>query len=128
MLASSAPFNKHGAVMNGGIASRKRTGEALSRRDWDRAQAMARIGSWRIDIQRNKVACSAETFRIFGLSPDMPVTYEVFLAAVHAADRERVDRDWKAALAGAPYNIEFRVTAGGQTKWVRARAEQEYEL
>ena len=30
---------------------------------------------------------------------------------------------WKAALAGTPYDIEHRIVANGQVKWVRERAE-----
>jgi PAS domain S-box-containing protein len=98
-----------------------------SREDLDRAQAVARIGSWRIDVNRNKLTWSAEAFRIFGISPETPLTYESFLAAVHPDDREHVNRSWKAALAGARYDIEHRIVVGKKIKWVRERAELEFD-
>ncbi len=105
-----------------------RTERALreSRKDLDWAQAVARTGSWRLDVNRNKLTWSAETFRIFGIPPKTRLTYESFLAAVHPDDRERVDRTWKAALAGIPYDIEHRIVVDAKTKWVRERAELEF--
>jgi PAS domain S-box-containing protein len=98
-----------------------------SRADLDRAQAVARTGSWRFDINRKAFTGSAEAFRIFGNRPGTPVTFESFLAAVHPDDREHVDRSWLAALKGAPYDIEFRITVDKETKWLRGRAELEYD-
>jgi PAS domain S-box-containing protein len=98
-----------------------------SREDLDRAQAVARTGSWRLDVNRNNLTWSAETFRIFGISPETPLTYESFLAAVHPDDREHVDRSWNAALEGARYDIEHRIVVGKKLKWVRERAELEFD-
>ncbi len=111
------------------ITDRKRIEERLieSRRDLDRAQAVARTGNWRLDVNRNELTWSAETFRIFGISPKTPLRYENFLAAVHPDDREYVDRSWKSALSGAPYDIEHRIIAGNMTKWVRERAALEFD-
>ena len=98
-----------------------------SREDLDRAQAVARTGTWRLDGYRNTLTWSTETFRRFGISPETPPTYESFLAAVHPDDREYVDRSWKAALAGAPYDIEHRIIVRNETKWVRRRAAMEFD-
>lgn len=96
-----------------------------SRSDLDRAQAVAHIGSWRIDMRRDVVTWSAETYRLFGIPPGTPLTYESFLAAIHPDDRQLVNGKWKSALAGEPYDVDFRIVAGGQTKWVRGLAELE---
>jgi signal transduction histidine kinase len=96
-----------------------------SRADLDRAQAVAHTGSWRLDTRRNELLWSDETYRIFGLPPGTPLTYEAFLGAVHPADRELVDRKWQEAMRGAPYDIEHRIVAGAGVKWVRERAELE---
>ncbi len=98
-----------------------------SKEDLDRAQAVARTGSWRLDLNRDEFAWSTETYRIFGIPPGTPLNHERFLTAVHPEDRERVDRSWRAALGGgAPYDIEYRIVAGGETRWVHARSELEY--
>ena len=98
-----------------------------SERDLNRAQAVARIGSWRLDLQNNLLQWSDEVYRIFGIPKETPLTYETFLAAVHPDDHEYVDRKWKAALQGEPYDIEHRIIVNGEVKWVREKAELEFD-
>jgi len=38
-----------------------------------------------------------------------------------------VDTKWKAALEGNPYDIEHRVMADGEVRWVREKAELEFD-
>ncbi|MBN1918081.1 MAG: PAS domain S-box protein [Verrucomicrobia bacterium] len=112
------------------ITTAKRTEEALreSRNDLNRAQAVARTGSWRLDMHRNELLWSDETYRIFGIPLGTPLTYEVFLSAVHPADRDQVDQRWQAALQGEePYDIEHRIVVDGEPKWVREQAELEFD-
>jgi PAS domain S-box-containing protein len=53
-----------------------------------RAQAVAHVGSWYLNIPRNELAWSDETYQIFGIAPGTPMTYEKFLAIVHPDDRD----------------------------------------
>lgn len=112
------------------ITDRKLMEQALgeSEKDLNRAQAVARTGSWRLDVGHNKLLWSDETHRIFGIPKGTPMTYETFLASIHANDREYVDRKWTAALRGEPYDIEHRIVVDGEVKWVRERAELEFDL
>jgi PAS domain S-box-containing protein len=96
-------------------------------RDLNRAQAVAHIGSWRLDLQGNQLLWSDETYRIFGIPEGIPMTYDVFLSSVYPEDREYVDQKWTAALRGEPYDIEHRIVAGDEVKWVRERAELELD-
>ena len=98
-----------------------------SQADLNRAQAVALVGSWRMNVQKNELTWSDEAYRIFGISAGTPLTYEIFLAAVHPDDRTNVDQKWNAALAGEPYNIEHRILVDGQTKWVHEQAELEFD-
>jgi PAS domain S-box-containing protein len=111
------------------ITERKRVGKALrdSEMDLNRAQAVGQIGSWRLDVRHNELLWSDENHRIFGIPRGTPLTYETFLSTVHPDDREYVDRMWKAALHGEPYDIEHRLIADGGLKWVRERAELEFD-
>ena len=88
-----------------------------------RAQAVAGIGSWRLDIDRDEVRWTPQAYRIYGLPEGTPINFEAFLACVHPADRDRVMQAWQAALAGADYHIEHRVLGGGGERWVLAQAE-----
>jgi PAS domain S-box-containing protein len=103
--------------------------EALRRSQEDlvRAQAVSRTGSWRLNVGRNELIWSEETHRIFGVPKGSPLTYESFLSAVHPDDRDFVDGKWKAAIRGETYDIEHRIVVGGREKWVRERAELEFD-
>ncbi|MFW6102249.1 MAG: PAS domain S-box protein [Chloroflexota bacterium] len=111
------------------ITNRKQVEQALreSEQDLNRAQAVARTGSWRLDVQSNQLLWSDETHRIFGISRGTPMSYETFLSSVHPEDREYVDRKWAAALRGEPYDIEHRIIVDDKVKWVRERAELEFD-
>jgi PAS domain S-box-containing protein len=109
------------------ITARKKAEEklALTKDILDRAQKVARVGSWHMDLQTNTMLWTDEAYRLFGLEPGTPVNYERFLEKVHPGDREYVERKWRAALAGEPYEIEHRIIVNGQIKWVREKAEVE---
>ena len=97
------------------------------REDFDRAQAVGNIGSWRMDLRNNELTWSDETHRIFGIPKGTSLTYETFLSVVHPDDREYVDREWKAGLEGDLYDIEHRIIADDKIKWVREKAYLEFD-
>lgn len=98
-----------------------------SREDLDRAQEVGQIGWWRLDTRRNVLTWSDETYRIFGMPKGAPLSYETFLGVIHPDDREFVDAKWSAGLRGEPYDIEHRIVADGQVKWVREKAFLEFD-
>jgi len=113
------------------ITVRMQAEEALrhSQADLNRAQAVARTGSWRLDVRRNELSWSDENYRLFGIPKDTPssLSYETFLSIVHPDDREFVDKAWMAALAGKPYDVEHRIIVDNKVKWARERAELEFD-
>lgn len=96
------------------------------RRDLNLAQAVSHTGSWRLDVNKNELSWSEETRRIFGIKKKAPLTYEIFLSLVHPLDRSYLDRKWKAALRGEPYDIDHRILVNDKVKWVRERAKLEF--
>ncbi|MBI5597766.1 MAG: PAS domain S-box protein [Elusimicrobia bacterium] len=111
------------------ISRRVAAEEALrqSEAKLNRAQAMARIGSWHLDLLKDELTWSAENYRIFGVPPGTPLTYGFFLELVYPEDRPLVDAAWKAALDRRPYDIEHRITGESGQRWVRERAEVEFD-
>ena len=56
------------------------------------AQAVAKMGSWDTDLSTLDVIWSAETYRIFEVTPgQLQPTHQTFLEFVHPADRSAVD-------------------------------------
>ncbi len=110
------------------ITERRRTEDVLreSEAQLACAQAQGRLGSWHMDIANDKAELSAECARIFGLPQGTKFDYQTFLDLVHPDDRAYVDRAWRAAMAGDPYDIQHRIVVDGEVKWVRERAELEF--
>ena len=70
------------------ITERKETEKALQESEMllKKAQEMAHIGSWRLDLQTNELFWSDEVYRIFGLEPQaFDATYEAFLVLAQNA-------------------------------------------
>jgi diguanylate cyclase (GGDEF)-like protein/PAS domain S-box-containing protein len=107
------------------ISERKAAENALKASEamLNRAQSVARIGSWYMDINNNELSWSAETHRIFGVAFDRRIDYDFFLSCVHEDDRALVEQTWQEALTGQEYDIQHRIVANGQVKWVREIAE-----
>ena len=107
------------------ITDRKQIESQLShsREDLVRAQRVAHIGSWTIDLDSQTLTWSDETYRIFGIAQDTPVDFKLFTALVHPDDRDAVSLAWQAALSGEPYEIEHRILAGRRgIVWVKELA------
>ncbi|MDP2345709.1 MAG: PAS domain-containing protein [Deltaproteobacteria bacterium] len=125
--ASGAPTRMLGTELD--ISARKafEKTQRESNADLNRAQAVAQVGSWRLDINKNELHWSDEEYRIFGVLQGTPMTYEGFLACVHPDDRAFVDERWKAGLRGEPYDIEHRLLVSDRVKWVRNKADLEFD-
>lgn len=111
------------------VAEARRTEAALreSEANLKRAQKVAHVGSWYLDIAQNRLSWSDEVFRIFGIPSGTPMSYDAFLAAVHPDHRELVNQTWNDALRGATYDIEHRILVHNETRWVRERAQVEFD-
>ena len=110
------------------VTARKQAEEMLKTQRYylARAQEIGSIGTWDMDIEKNELIWTDETYRIFGIAIGTELTYESFLNCVHPDDREYVDSQFGAALKGSPYDIEHRIVVDGNVKWVREKAEIEF--
>lgn len=111
------------------ITERKKAEAALreSEASLRKAQGIAHVGSWILDISTKQFTCSDEVYRIFGLRKSHVPEYEDFLSAIHLDDREMVKQAWEAALRGSPFNVEHRILVGEGVKWIRERATVEFD-
>ena len=93
-----------------------------------KAQEIAHLGSWELDLVRDRLTWSDEVYRIFGLQPqEFGATYEAFLEAVHPEDRARVDAAYSGSLHEGrdSYEIEHRVVrrSNGEVRVVHEKCE-----
>jgi PAS domain S-box-containing protein len=88
----------------------------------ERAQELAHIGSWEMDLDTRAMSWSAETYRIAGLDPaESPATYARFLDLVHPDDRDATDAVMHDVVAKREgFEIEHRLLlTDGRVVWVR---------
>ncbi len=112
------------------ITAQKQTEIALaqSAARLERAQTVANIGHWQLDLASNALEWSDQTCRLFGVPPGTVADYPAFLHLVHPDDLAAVQTAWQAALASAsPYRIEHRVVVHGETRWLEERADLEFD-
>jgi PAS domain S-box-containing protein len=107
---------------------RKASEEALreSEKRLQRAQEIAHLGSWELDIVNNQLNWSDEVYRIFGLVPgEFDATYDAFLDAIHPDDRTAVDAVYSGSLSEGidAYEIEHRVVSKltGEIRFVQEK-------
>jgi len=86
------------------------------------AQAQAKLGSWQLNTRENTLTCSAQCWRIFGLSPCSPFTLSDFMTFVHPDDKGYVQNRWHQGLNGSAFDIEYRILVAGSTRWVHDQA------
>ncbi len=103
-----------------------REAESLSRR----AQQIAHLGHWRLDLVDNHLWWSDEVYRIFGLIPqEFPATYEAFLDTVHPDDRALVQTAYSSSLKEGHegYLIDHRIIRkdDGSVRHVQEQCEHE---
>ena len=76
----------------------ERKTEAMARQ-LDAAQAITHVGSWEWDLATGVVTWSDELYRIYGLEPrSQTITLDVFLAALHPNDRDRIRGEIEGAM------------------------------
>jgi signal transduction histidine kinase len=122
-------------MQNGGITAlhidithMKLTEDELrqSRDNLNRAQRLAKIGSFERDLRTGEVIGSEEFYRIFGLDPQTPApTKQEFLPLIHPDDRAGYEASMIASEQGLttpPLTYRFRC-CDGPTKWIYTEIE-----
>lgn len=114
-------------------SERRRAEEAVARlaaseSELAEAQALARIGSFSMDLLERQTTWSRELYRILGRDPDhfFPDA-RAWRECVHPEDREEVERAFRNLYAGAAgQSIEHRIVrADGEVRTVEAHLRSE---
>ncbi|RYG57662.1 MAG: response regulator, partial [Alphaproteobacteria bacterium] len=124
----------HVVIAHENITARKQAEVQLleSEADLARAQQIARLGSWELDlvptenVYHNRVRGSAEVSRIFGFQPlQTDLTLKDFLRVVPSEEHESINSAMSQALQqGKPYRLDHRIMLpDGAERIVHEQAE-----
>ena len=80
----------------------------------EEAQRVAHVGHWEWDLETGVVVWSAETYRIYGLTPqEGPIDLGTIREMIHPEDREYVFRTAEEAIRGGIRpDAEHRISSG----------------
>lgn len=95
-----------------------------------KAQQIAHIGNWEVDLESGGVWWSDETYRLLGFEPgQIEPTGEIVVSVTHPEDRELVDQATKDARENhRPFCIDYRIIQpNGEERFVHSEAEIEYD-
>ncbi|HIK09634.1 MAG TPA: PAS domain-containing protein [Oscillatoriaceae cyanobacterium M33_DOE_052] len=112
------------------ISERKASELALQEltQQLQKAQEVAQLGHWSIDIAEQKLSWSEEVFRIFGMTPDQKEpTFTEHLQQIHPDDRAFLQARFAEALQGIPQNFDIRIVrADGEVRHINTRTEIQF--
>jgi PAS domain S-box-containing protein len=90
---------------------------------------MARLGSWRLDLDTQAMTWSTETARLFGMEqvPEAPA-FSDFLQRIHEDDRQRIQQGLERTIAtGEEFTAECRIQRlDGSLRWVQMAARRSH--
>ncbi|MBW4580774.1 MAG: PAS domain S-box protein [Tildeniella nuda ZEHNDER 1965/U140] len=110
------------------ITDRKQVEAALRQSEaaLRRAQQVAHVGSWNLDLITGQVTWSEESFHIFGWDITQPEpTLSQFMALLHPDDRDVLQQCVTQAMTtGSSYSVDFRaIQPDGSIRYVEAKGE-----
>ena len=99
--------------------------------DLQKAQEVAKIGSWVLDNQKQDLRWSLQTYRIFNINPDIEDEnlYNEFIKCVHPEDRDRLETSFRQSLKNQEnYQHEHRLLMDdGSIKYVLEHCETSFD-
>ncbi|MBO0349980.1 PAS domain S-box protein [Phormidium pseudopriestleyi FRX01] len=93
-----------------------------------KAQQVAHLGNWSIDVTTQALTWSDEVFRTFGMTPDQPEpSWTEHLEQIHPDDRAFLQARVMEAQEGIPQNFDIRILRpDGEVRYINVRAELEF--
>ncbi len=90
----------------------------------------ADAGMWFWDLEKGLMEWTDRSKNIFGIEPQMKLTYDIFLSAVHPDDRDAVDEATGRTLNdGDEFKVEMRtVWPDGSIHWVYSLGRVFYDV
>ncbi len=98
---------------------------ARSEADLVRAQRMAHLGSWELNLQTQMARCSGEALHILGIAEAAAqLPWEAFLERVHPADRASLQERLERAIRDrSAVSLDHRILTNGSERFVHFQGE-----
>ena len=79
------------------------------------------VGTWDLDFSTQQLTWSNSTRKLFGVSPEQPINYDLFLSLLDLQDRDRTaEAVQKSIETGCNFDVQYRVHRHSDTgQWVR---------
>jgi PAS domain S-box-containing protein len=92
------------------------------------AMRAAHAGHWALDLRTQEAYWSPEYATLIGVGPETPPSWDNWVAAVHAEDREDAAKAVRAAIdARREIDVEFRIVrSDGAVRWIAAKGQAYY--
>jgi len=109
------------------VTDRRRLASELEeqRRRVEIAVEATDMGLWEVDLQSETLTWSDRNRRLFGLSPEAPVTPQIYMDLIYEEDRQFVREAFERARDPAgpgDFTAEYRImTPAGEARWVWSR-------
>lgn len=131
-IIRDAENNPSGFVaVNRDLTAITATQEALiaSERQREKAQRIAKLASWTVNLRTGVSDWSSEINQIFGLPEDAQVDYMQLVEMTHPDDRPKVKRLLdESVLTHTPFKVETRiVTTGHEERIVEVQIDFDYD-
>lgn len=120
----------HGYIYD--ITEQKKNQQALYKNQarLNKAQQVAKMGSWELDVQDERLEWSDEVFRILELSPQsFKPSFDRFIQMIHPEDRDEVAKAYQKSIHDKTnYHVDHRFEMpDGRIKWAREVGENEFD-
>ena len=102
-----------------------------SERRNNRAQAVAHVGNWELNLDTKTVWASEEAFNLYGIKMETHfLSLKQVRQVVHVEDRRKLDEALERLIKGeAEYNVNFRVISvnNSEIRYMHSVAEVDYD-
>ena len=80
------------------------------------------VGTWDFEFSTRELTWSNTTRKLFGVSPDTPIDYDIFLSLLDLQDRDRTAKAVQKSIdTGCNFDIQYRAHGHSDAgRWVRA--------
>lgn len=84
-----------------------------------------KIGTWEYDMESGAIIWDARVYEMYGIGPEIPLSYDMWLGTLHPDDREAASRRIQESIGGGKsYHTQFRIVRpDGRLRYVEAHGD-----